>query len=496
MSVASTTVNPVQKQAQGAFTEITDLWLNTPGDCSEIDLGTNLLLPILDKLGISIEQRKQQTAIHKPDKPGKSGLKPDFLVYRDIEEPPVLVVEIKRRTTSIHRLLESDFEARCKKQALYKQAIGYDGSPGNGIKQYLDPANVKPEFLAPYGLVFNGDFFQLWRRVDGLIFPMTPIEKFTEENLPRLLRQLENCLQQKPPALIASVWNRKGGVAKTTNLINIAATLALSSTPSKRRVLLIDLDPQGDLAGGIGCRNLNNDREQIVKIFDRLELLPKTSKTNKDKQERHDVKELLAQIIRSESFKTKDSKAFELSIISLDRQTLEGFRDAKDQGTIQSFSMIVELLKSDYDYIFIDAAPVLDLLAECMLMICDVVLLSVDEGSESLQHAVEIDRDEITLKRRKTERYEKNKSYGPWSLGIVRSNWTTSADSKNSFEDRASKSNFSKRIYKTCIKKYASAAIKATDEKLPVVCWQKSSLTKLYSELVQEVFLSANFIDQ
>jgi chromosome partitioning protein len=494
MSVASTTVNPVQKQAQGEFTEIADLWLKIPVVCSEIELGTNLLLPILDKLGISIEQRTQQVSIHKPDKPGKSGLKPDFLVYRDIEEPPVLVVEIKKRTDSIHRLIESDFEARCKKQALYKQAIGYDGSPGNGIKQYLDPANVKPEFLAPYGLVFNGDFFQLWRRVDGLIFPMTPIEKFTEENLPRLLRQLENCLQQKPPALIASVWNRKGGVAKTTNLINIAATLALSSTPSKRKVLLIDLDPQGDLSGGIGSRNPKNERDEIEKIFDRLELLPITSKTSRDKQEHHDVKKLLVDTIKNETFKTKDNKTFELSLISLDRETLDGFREEKQKGTIRSFLKMIELLKFDYDYIFMDTAPVLDLLARCMLMSCDVILLSTDEGNDSFHHAREIGQEKIPLYRK--ERYEKNRSYGPWSLGIVRSNWTTCTDSKNLFVDRENGSNFSERVYTTCVKRYATAAIKATTDKQPVVCWQKSPLAKLYSELVQEVFLSANFIDQ
>jgi hypothetical protein len=60
MSVASTTVNPVQKQAQGdsSNTCIANRWLQIPKDYGETDLGTDLLLPILDQLGISIEQRK------------------------------------------------------------------------------------------------------------------------------------------------------------------------------------------------------------------------------------------------------------------------------------------------------------------------------------------------------------------------------------------------------------------------------------------------------
>jgi chromosome partitioning protein len=182
MAVASTSMNQVQipGQANASTTYIADRWLQIPRDYAEIPLGTDLLLPILDQLGISIEQRKQQTAIHKP---GKSVLRPDFLVYRDIEEPPVLVIEIKKRISIIYDIPESEFDVQCKEQYLYRAAIGYEETKENGVRQYLDPETVKAEFLAPYGLVFNGDFFQLWRRVDGLIFPITPIEKFTNISL-------------------------------------------------------------------------------------------------------------------------------------------------------------------------------------------------------------------------------------------------------------------------------------------------------------------------
>jgi len=45
-----------------------------------------------------------------------------------------------------------------------------------------------------------------------------------------------------------AVVNQKGGVAKTTSTINIGHALALS----KKRVLLIDLDPQGSLTLSLG----------------------------------------------------------------------------------------------------------------------------------------------------------------------------------------------------------------------------------------------------
>jgi chromosome partitioning protein len=72
-------------------------------------------------------------------------------------------------------------------------------------------------------------------------------------------------LDEHGPARVLAMCNQKGGVGKTTSTINLGAALAEYG----RRVLLVDLDPQGALSVGLGVNPLQLDRTVYDVLMER-----------------------------------------------------------------------------------------------------------------------------------------------------------------------------------------------------------------------------------
>lgn len=163
-----------------------------------------------------------------------------------------------------------------------------------------------------------------------------------------------------------AIFNQKGGVGKTTTNINLAACLAIRG----KRVLVLDIDPQGNTTSGIGVtkRNLKNTVYNILidKNYDPRKAIIKTNIENLD---------LIPASV--------DLAGAEVELVGM-----EGRENALKVG--------LEKIKDDYDYLFIDCPPSLGLLTINSLAAVDSVLVPIQcefyalEGVSQLVSTIEL----------------------------------------------------------------------------------------------------------
>ena len=181
-------------------------------------------------------------------------------------------------------------------------------------------------------------------------------------------------LDHHGPAAIIAMCNQKGGVGKTTSTINMGAALAAFG----RKVLLVDLDPQGALSAGLGIRHDELD----VTVYN---LLVDNSATILDA--------------------IYDSPVDGLDVVpaNIDLSAAE-IQLVNEVGREQALARALRPVMKDYDYIIVDCQPSLGLLTVNALSCADSVIIPVESeyfslrGLALLMDTVDKVRDRLNFK--------------------------------------------------------------------------------------------------
>ena len=144
---------------------------------------------------------------------------------------------------------------------------------------------------------------------------------------------------------VVAVANQKGGVGKTTTAINVATSIALSG----RRVLLVDVDPQGNLTSGVGSKG---ERATAGTVYEALltDGAPEAF--------------VLATKVQNLWLMPADRNltGAEIEMVSLPERE-------------HRLKRVLDPLRAQYDYIFVDCPPSLGLLTLNALVAADAVLI-------------------------------------------------------------------------------------------------------------------------
>lgn len=152
---------------------------------------------------------------------------------------------------------------------------------------------------------------------------------------------------------IISVFNQKGGVGKTTTVVNLAAALGRKN----KKILVIDMDPQGNTTSGLGLEKTELSASIYELLFNEASLEQSIVETQSKN----------VNLVPS----NHNLSGFEIEAVN---------QEGREELLLDALQDLV-----DYDFVFIDCPPSLGLLSINALVVSDSVLIPIQSEYYALE---------------------------------------------------------------------------------------------------------------